>query len=36
MKKLKKKDILAGDVQNAYLNAPTKEKVWFRGGPEWG
>ena len=21
--------VLAGDVQNAYLNAPTKEKCWF-------
>ena len=28
--------ILAGDVQNAYLNAPTKEKVWFRAGLEFG
>lgn len=24
------------DVQNAYINAPTKEKVWFRAGPELG
>jgi hypothetical protein len=29
-------DILAGDIQNAYLNAPTKEKCWFRAGDEWG
>ena len=29
-------DILAGDIGNAYLNAPTKEKVWFRAGPEFG
>jgi hypothetical protein len=29
-------DILAADVQNAYLNAPTKEKVWFRAGLEFG
>ena len=29
-------DVLAGDIQNAYLNAPTKEKVWFEAGPEWG
>ncbi len=29
-------DILAGDIQNAYLNAPTKEKVWFMAGAEWG
>ena len=28
--------ILAGDVQNAYLNAPTKEKIWFKAGPEFG
>lgn len=29
-------DILAADIQNAYLNAPTEEKVWFRAGEEWG
>ena len=29
-------DVLAADIQNAYLNAPTQEKVWFRAGPEWG
>jgi hypothetical protein len=29
-------DILCGDIQNAYLNAPTSEKVWFKAGPEWG
>ena len=28
-------DILAGDVQNAYWNAPTKEKVHFIAGSEW-
>ena len=28
-------DILAGDIQNAYLNAETKEKVYFRAGDEW-
>ena len=28
-------DILAGDVQNAYLNAETKEKVYFIAGNEW-
>jgi hypothetical protein len=28
-------EILAGDVQNAYLNAPTKEKCWFIAGPEF-
>ena len=29
-------NVLAADIQNAYLNAPTEEKVWFRAGPEWG
>ena len=29
-------DILAGDIQNAYLNAPTTEKVHFYAGSEWG
>ena len=29
-------EILAGDVQNAYLNAPTKEKCWFKAGLEFG
>ncbi len=29
-------DVLACDVQNAYVNAETKEKVWFRGGNELG
>jgi hypothetical protein len=29
-------DIWAADIQNAYLNAPTKEKVWFKAGDEWG
>ena len=29
-------EVLAADIQNAYLNAPTEEKVWFRAGPEWG
>ena len=29
-------DVLATDIQNAYLNVPTQEKVWFRAGPEWG
>ena len=27
-------DILAGDVQNEYLNAPTKEKLFFYAGDE--
>ena len=29
-------DILAADVQNAYLNAPTKEKCYFHAGLEFG
>jgi hypothetical protein len=29
-------DVWAADIQNAYLNAPTKEKVWFVAGEEWG
>jgi hypothetical protein len=29
-------NIICGDIQNAYLNAPTSEKVWFKVGPEWG
>jgi len=29
-------DILVADVQNAYLNAPTKEKVWTKAGLEFG
>jgi len=29
-------DVLAADVQNAYLNAPTKEKVWTKAGLEFG
>ena len=29
-------DVLACDIQNAYLNAPTKEKVCFHGGKEMG
>ena len=27
-------DILACDLENAYLNAPCREKIWFEGGPE--
>ena len=26
-------DVLAADIQNAYLNAPTEERVWFKDGP---
>ena len=29
-------DILAGDIRNAYLNAPCHEKIWFLGGAEVG
>ena len=29
-------DILAGDIGNAYLNAYTSEKVYYRAGLEWG
>jgi hypothetical protein len=28
-------DILAGDIQNAFLEAPTKEKIFFYSGDEW-
>jgi len=29
-------DVLACDIQNAYINAPMKEKAWFVAGPELG
>jgi hypothetical protein len=29
-------DILSADIQNAYLNAPTKEKIYTIAGPEFG
>ena len=29
-------DVLSTDVQNAYLNAPMKEKVYMMAGPEFG
>ena len=29
-------DVLAGDVTNASLNAPCREKIWFEGGVETG
>ena len=32
---LKDLDILVGDIQNAYLNVPTTEKVHFIAGSEW-
>lgn len=29
-------DLLAADVENAYLNAPCREKHWIKAGPEFG
>ena len=29
-------DVMSCDLENAYLNAPCREKIWFRGGPECG
>ena len=29
-------DVLAGDIGNAYINAPCKEKIWIIAGPEFG
>ena len=29
-------DILSTDIQSAYLNASSKENVWFRDGSEFG
>ena len=29
-------EIWTADIQNAYLNATTKERVWFEAGDEWG
>ena len=29
-------DVLAGDIENAYLTAPCREKIWTRGGKEFG
>ena len=29
-------EILVGDIGNAYLNADTKEKYFYRAGSEWG
>ena len=28
-------DILAGDIKNAFLEAPTQEKIFFYAGDEW-
>jgi len=29
-------ELLSGDIENAYLSAPCREKVWLRAGPEFG
>ena len=29
-------EILSGDIENAYLSAPCRGKVWLRAGPEFG
>ena len=29
-------NILSADIQNAYLSAPTKERLWTKAGPEFG
>ena len=29
-------DVKMCNIGNAYLNAETKERVWFQAGPEWG
>jgi hypothetical protein len=29
-------EVLAGDVNNAYLNAKSREKIWFEGGIKTG
>ena len=29
-------DVLAGDVQNAFLQTETFEKIFFYAGSEWG
>ena len=29
-------DILAADIENAYLSDPNQEKFWIRDGPEFG
>ena len=29
-------DIMSCDLENAYLNAPCREKIWFEGGTECG
>jgi hypothetical protein len=29
-------DVFSADIQNAYLNAKSREKLWFRAGKEFG
>jgi len=29
-------EIMAADIENAYLEAPTTERYWTIAGPEWG
>ena len=29
-------DVQGADIQNAYLIAPNKEKLWMKAGPEFG
>lgn len=29
-------DIQSGDIENAYLTAPCREKCWLRAGPKFG
>lgn len=29
-------DVMGADIQNAFLSAPNKEKVWLKAGPEFG
>ena len=29
-------DVLTADIENAYINAPCKEKIWTIAGPEFG
>ncbi len=29
-------DVMMCDIGNAYLNAPCREKIWFKGGRETG
>ena len=29
-------DLMSADVHNAYLNVPSRNKSWFKAGPEFG